>query len=241
MARGDMLYEKTPGFSRDAIVGSCSYSLTQREYSEALGYEERFLLSTLFHAVGRGGEVSTLTWNTVDWNETLQCLCVPWGEFKKGQQSELGFWPDSESYKLDFIHAQACALLAGYGGGSKGINGEIWMFPSYVDMAEGGAASKVSRVLTKCHEGKVEGIPAGATSHGVRVTATDTMLINSLIGIFPVIARSGWDFCPDSTFFQYPTQKLHQMVPGKTLDRDAGRFEWLEEVNQTVGRLLRFK
>ena len=195
--------------------------MKQHDLFEARGYEERCILCTLFHAVGRGGEVSTATWDNAYWNEELQHFSLHWGEYKNGQQYEMTFHPDMYSWELDWFHAMACFLLCGEGGHKASLasegDGINWMFPNYVDMAEGGAAAKCSRVLAKCKAGLVEGIPADTSSHGVRVTATDAMLQNHLLQFFSAIVRGGWNFSHDSVFFQYPTQKLHTIAAGKVL------------------------
>ena len=92
------------------------------------------------------------------------------------------YHPDAVSWELDQLNAMACMLLCGSGdhkasasGGDSAIN---WIFPAYVDMADGGAASKVARIFDKCQKGGVEGISEDAASHGVRVTATDEMVFN---------------------------------------------------------------
>ena len=84
-------------------------------------------------------------------------------------------------------------------------------------MAEGGAASKVSRILEKCRNGGVGGIPADSNSHGVRVGATDEMIFNHMLSVFAAIARGGWDFKADSMLFYYFTQELHVSQGGKAL------------------------
>ena len=164
IARGELISKKAVGMTRDALKECCAYLMKQHDLFEARGYEERCILCTLFHAVGRGGEVSTATWDNAYWNEELQHFSLHWGEYKNGQQYEMTFHPDMYSWELDWFHAMACFLLCGEGGHKASLasegDGINWMFPNYVDMAEGGAAAKCSRVLAKCKVGHVEGIPA---------------------------------------------------------------------------------
>lgn len=73
------------------------------------------------------------------------------GEAKKGVQYLMTFHLDATNWRIDVLHAIACYVLCGQIGGKvratpqeSGVN---WMFPSYVDLADGGAASKISRVV----------------------------------------------------------------------------------------------
>ena len=92
-----------------------------------------------------------------------------------------------------------------------------FMFPEYVDMADGGAASKVSRIIEKCRDGGVEGIPDDLTSHGIRVSAADEMMFNEHLPFFAAIARGGWDCKADTLLFFYLTLKKHVATAGKAL------------------------
>ena len=176
----------------------------------------------LYHAVGRGGEVSTSTWNSAQWEDGREFLSLDWGELKKGQEYIMTFHPDAKGWELNVYHAIACYLIGGHGkakaststSATKGVN---WILQGYVDMKDGGASTKVSNILEKCYKGGVEGVHEGATSHGLRVTATDDMVFNHLLAIFAAIARGGWDFKGDNMAFHYFTAKLHVVMSGKVL------------------------
>lgn len=132
------------------------------------------------------------------------------------------FHPDVKDWMLDIFHALACYLIAGPGKAkastSPAANNLIyWIFPSYVDMVKGGAASKASRIIAKCRENDVEGVVEGVNSHGIRVTATDDMTFHHLLSVFATIARGGWDFKSDNLAFYYFTKKLHIVSAGKVL------------------------
>mmetsp|Transcript_28891 Transcript_28891/g.44624 ORF Transcript_28891/g.44624 Transcript_28891/m.44624 type:complete len:533 (-) Transcript_28891:285-1883(-) len=211
--------KKAVGFGREVLVEICDYLMNQED--EALGCEERCIIALLYAAVGRDGEVSFTTWNSARWDKAREHLAFDWGEKKKGAQYLMTFHPDSTDWRVDVIHALACYVLCGQGGGkaptSPQESGVHWLFGSYVGMAEGGAASKVSRILEKCRNGGVDGVPADSNSHSVRVGATDDMIFNHMVSVFAAIARGGWDFKADSTLFHYFTQELHVSQGGKAL------------------------
>ena len=90
----------------------------------------------------------------------------------------------------------------------QGISRRMWHhlgFPGYVDMTDGGAASKVTRILAKCKAGGVKGIPANASSHGIRVSAINTMMFHEGLTLSSVIARGGWDHDQESMINCYFT------------------------------------
>mmetsp|Transcript_19499 Transcript_19499/g.42365 ORF Transcript_19499/g.42365 Transcript_19499/m.42365 type:complete len:741 (+) Transcript_19499:209-2431(+) len=222
--RGGTVSKKAVGFARAALANSCEFLMGQD--NQSLGYEERLVLLMLFHAVGRGGEVSTSTWDSARWDEDREFLELDWGEFKKGQQQIMTFHPDAKNWRLCIYHAFACYLLTSSGGNKASTTrveaGISWILASYVDMREGGAATKAGKILKKCRDGGVKGIPEESGSHGIRVAATDCMIFNHLLQVFDVIARGNWDFKSDNLAFHYFTQKLHVVCAGKAL---AGYYD----------------
>ena len=168
------------------------------------------------------GEVSTSTWNSAQWDDDREFLSLDWGELKKGQQYLMTFHPDAKSWELDVYHAIACYLIGGHGKAkastsTAATNGVNWILQGYVDMRDGGASTKVSSIIEKCYTCGVEGVHEGASSHGLRVTATDNMVFNHLLAVFATIARGGWDFKGDNLAFHYFTAKLHVVMAGKVL------------------------
>jgi len=220
ISRGESVTRKAVGLSRKALINCCRWLMRQED--QRLGYEERCILVTLYHAVGRGGEVSTSAWNNAEWNVDHEFLSLKWGEVKNGQQPEMTFHPDTKEWMLDIFHALACYLIAGHGKAkattsSAATDSIHWMFPSYVDMVKGGAANKASRIIGKCRDNGVEGVVKGVNSHGIRVTATDDMTFHHLLSVFATIARGGWDFKSDNLAFYYFTKKLNVVMAGKVL------------------------
>ncbi len=218
ISRGEAVSKKAIGLSKEAIKNCCRWLMKQE--NEALGCEERCILVILFHSVGRGGEVSTSTWDEAEWNVDQEFLSLKWGEIKNGRQHEMTFHPDAMDWMLDMFHALACYIIAGPATAPKSsaaASGVHWMFPAYVDMVKGGAASKASRIIEKCRKNGVEGIPDGASSHGIRVTATDDMTFHHLLSVFCAIARGGWDFKSDNLAFHYFTKRLNIVMAGKAL------------------------
>ena len=217
IARGGTISKKAVGMPREVLGYCCEALMKQDNFS--ISSEKRSILVALFHAVGRGVEVSTANWNSSYWNAQLQLFTLQWGEGKTGDQIELTFSNDANSWLLDYHHSLACNLIGGSGShkasSSDGVGG--WMHNAVVDMAEGGAANYVSRVLDECRSLGVEGIPDDTTCHGIRVTGTDEMMFNPALSIWAAIARGGWHCEADTLAFHYFTKKKHVVAAGLAL------------------------
>ena len=221
--RGGTVTKKHVGFPKKVLAACVLYLL--KKYCDGTGYEERATLVMLYHAVGRGSEVAATTWESATWDEDRQMLVFDWGEFKGGQQYIMTLHPsadEEDGWILDSLHSLACYILCGSttykASASAEETGINFMFKGYVDMADGSAASKVTRIIEKCRDGgAVEGIPDDLTSHGIRVSAADEMMFNVNLPFFAAIARGGWDCKADTLLFFYLTQRLHVSTAGKAL------------------------
>ena len=167
IGRGEKVKKKAVGMPRKVLVECGRYLM---KLSTAQSYEERAVIATLFSACGRSGEVAVSAWDNMTFDADKEVLCNYWGDLKNGTQYEMMYLNDAKDYPIDVPHAFACNLIIGGHGGHKASAspaeaGVHWMFPGYYDMADGGAASKVSRIIDKCREGgEVDGIPVDSTS-----------------------------------------------------------------------------
>ena len=223
--RGGKLKKKAVGMSLAAMKNSLLFLLKQEG---SLGYEERAIIVTLYHAVGRASEVDSSVWESASWDADRGMLTLDWGESKKGVQYAMTFHPqalespsdnnnqrvDDDSWLMCWFHSMACFLLCGPRKHASPNNAN-YLFAAYTGMAPGGAASKVTRILTKCSDGNVEDIPEGMASHGLRVTASDVMMFNHLLAFMSGIARGGWDCAADTLLFFYITNKKHVASAGR--------------------------
>ena len=187
--RGESIGERTEGIHRELLM-EIADSLLKKNTRESI--ESRAVLVMLYHAVGRGGEVSTSNWDTAIWE---QCrggrFYLDWGEVKGGKHCVLDFFPDASNFLICMIHSLAAYLITSSGkvqGSAVDPQAPSWIFPSFVDMAEGGATNKASRILKKL-VGEVEGLHNGHTAHGLRAGAADDMLLNKACNIIGAIFR----------------------------------------------------
>jgi hypothetical protein len=82
--RGESISEKAVGIARSTLKEMCRWLMSQE--NQVIGAEELCILVILFHAVGRGGEVSASTWDSAHWDVDREMSVLEWGELKKGLQ-----------------------------------------------------------------------------------------------------------------------------------------------------------
>ena len=107
--RGEKVSKKAVGFARKALSECCEFLMKQANGN--VGAEERAVLLMLYHAVGRGGEVSSTSWDLAQWKDDVECLLAQWGETKKGQQYGMSFHPDASNWRVCTFNALACYLI----------------------------------------------------------------------------------------------------------------------------------
>lgn len=67
--------------------------------------------------MGRTGEVALSSWLTGHWYENYQIFGLTWKEMKTGKEYLMTYFPDCDSFILDFYHAVGSYLLIGGGFG----------------------------------------------------------------------------------------------------------------------------
>ncbi|EJK48593.1 hypothetical protein THAOC_32595, partial [Thalassiosira oceanica] len=217
--RGGRVTKKAVGMSTEALKSTALF--LPKQDNKSLGYEDRAILVTLYHAVGRGGEVDSSTWESAQYDTDRSMLVFDWGESKNGVQYAMTMHPQNPGEKndgwlTDWNHAMAGHILCGPRKFSP-QNGISYLFPAYTGMAPGGAATRVSKIIKKARDGGVDGIPEEMASHGLRVTGTDVMMFNPHLPFMSGITRGGWDCQGDTMLFFYITNKKHVAEAGKVL------------------------
>ena len=219
LARGGRLSKKAIGFAKDTLRECCLYLLMHRDNQEQ-AVEERAVLTTLYHAVGRGGEVALSAWENLYWDDDRQHLAMDWGELKTSSQCIMTFHPDANDWVLDEIHSLACYALANPSAtrSSTAEANITYMFPAYASLSN--VSKKVSKILDKCRKSDdnphgVESIPPEAASHSIRVSSFNEALFGSTF--IEAVSRGGWGMEGDTTAFHYVMQPLHIAKAGKTL------------------------
>jgi hypothetical protein len=213
--RGENVRDRTQGIRRTLLIRLCDHLL---KVGSAKALEQRAILLTLYHSVGRGGEVSTLNFNNLRWSEDDEMLWTGWNELKTGRNTEISYHEDYDSYQVDQIHALACYIITAEGKlkGSADPDEPDWLFPDFANLADGGASTKATAIL-RALVGVVEGLDAKHTSHGLRAGPTDDMAMNRVCDVVCMIARGNWDWTGECQLFGYIFNPLHVSRAGKSL------------------------
>jgi hypothetical protein len=189
--RGETISDKRKGIRRKLLREICMYLLKQPNQIPKV---ERVVILALYYAVGRGGEVSAMNFNTMEWDAEDERLWTGWFEFKTGQSNAIDFLPDGEGdFLLDFYHAFAEYIICCKErlANSPNITEPNWLFPDYASLADGGAAAKTGRTLEKMVD-HVPGLTKKHGSHAFRDGATDDMLAHPMISLIEAIMRGNW-------------------------------------------------
>jgi hypothetical protein len=217
--RGETIKDSTVG-----IRGKLLARISDRLFKDGtqLSLCERAIVLTLYHAVGRGSEVSTCNFDLFRWDEDEECLWTAWQQVKTGRGTDLSFHPDATSYVTCEINALACYIVtAGNSLVNKESGAPDWLFPGLSDLSEkGGASSKATRILKKLI-GRVDGLRSEHTSHGLRAGPADEMAFNHLVHTVCMIARGDWDWKGECQLFGYLTNAVHVATAGKSLSNWA--------------------
>ena len=113
IAQGGCIYKQAVQVAREVIEEMCLHLMQQNNFG--LGCKERAVLVALFLAVGCGGDLSAISFDSAHFDIAREHFEVDWGEKKKGQQSIIIFQPDTKGWKLCFVHGLACYLIMGNG------------------------------------------------------------------------------------------------------------------------------
>ena len=190
--RGEAASDCASSIYRSVLISICAYLMS---LATATGYLLRAVMVTLYLAVGRASETSTSTLDSMVWNPSLDCAELDWREIKTGKSSMMSFFPDSESFYVDWNHTIGCYFIA-CGGllDSQPIpNGVKFLFPTYVNVSDGGIASRITTEL-KNMVGKVPNLTRKHTSQGFKHGAADDMSFNPRCNIVAIVARANWDY-----------------------------------------------
>ena len=128
--RGEPLEKRTKGVHAQLLESICD-ALMKEGTSDAM--EERSVLLSLYHSVGRGGEVSTSNWESATWEviHEQSHFGLNWGETKGGKDGLLTFYPDAKSFQMCFVHGMASYLVTAtgkFGAASVADDQPSWIF-----------------------------------------------------------------------------------------------------------------
>lgn len=214
--RGKSPEDKTEGLHADLLRRINHELISQNRFYD------RAVLNALYHEVGRSSEVALWTWESTKWNSCQEeQLESDWREVKTSKNGLTTWHCHANSFTIDSFHSMAAYLITLDGtfersSGSNSNSEASYVFPEFSDLANGGAAAKVSRVL-KGLIGKVDGLTEDPTGHSLCVGSADDMVYHNNFNLFAALSRGNWDFSGECTIFTYWTMKLFVGMAGKML------------------------
>jgi len=151
----------------------------------------RAIICSLYHAIGRAGEVGLIAWDLLQYNYCVLGPEVDWNDRKNGKSAPVTFFNDAHTYLIDWLHSIFCYLMAD---GSHSFSLQAGMYPEVLHDA--------------ANTGKVKGLNKRHTSHGLKHGAADDCTNNPLCNVVNTVCRANWDYSGES---------IMSSVAGKTL------------------------
>jgi len=219
--KGNNVSDGSASIWRTILISLCLYLLSENQKYN--GYFNRALICSLYHALGRAGELALNAWPSVEYNTSLLAPQLMWKEFKTGKSCPISFFPDFCSYLIDWCHCMFCYLVSdgsdSYSTQSSGVpDGNTFLFPSLRHKDQNAIARDVTALLHKVAKtGKVVGLTQKHSSQGFKHGAADDCSFNSNCPVPSTVARAGWDYSGEGMIFYYIFKAFHVATAGKTL------------------------
>lgn len=179
-------------------------------------------LGTDYLAAGRPSEVQTATLNTLMYSTKYKMAGFDWRQVKTGKSKPVWFANDYSSYYNDHYFQMACFYLSGQGQEYQDMTANNWLFPSLANLADSGAARKMSNFLedlqpsstsVEYRNRKVPEIPEGVTSYSIRSGALgDLMYCNVSSGVIKM--HGGHDDPENSKMWEYQNANPKSTLSG---------------------------
>ena len=195
--RGEAASDVAASITRELALGISRHLIKE---GTGTAYESRAVINTVRQAVGRGSESATATFDSLEHNTTIDAPVLDWREIKTGKSSLMSFFPEAKNWELDWNHSMACYMLV-YGNSFRMFpsennpDGVEFLFPSYVNVSDGGITAKIGRMLARIVKSNtVPGLTKRHTSHGFKHGVVDDLAHNPHVNIICIVCRANWDY-----------------------------------------------
>ena len=198
MKRGDILSDASDSIWKTVLEEICLFHMKE---GTSTGYMWRCVMIIFYMAIGRASEAMTMTWDTCNFNTSLECLESKWMELKTGKISPMSFFADAESFKACAVHALFCYLVSDGGNsfafksGTVPADGAKCVFPHFYDAKSGQIAGKITSNLHGIAKtGEVAGLTLAHSSQGLKHGAADDCTYNQFCNMVSIMSRANWDY-----------------------------------------------
>lgn len=147
-------------------------------------YERRAVLTIVYSAVGRGGEVAQASWSNMRWDVEEECVVMDWANLKNSTQKGMTLHPDFSNMECCVFHSIACLLAM------RGHIQSSWLFPE-LNALKNSCVYKLTSYLrdfvSSAIDGEseddpkppsVDGLGMNHTSHGLRKGSVNAICLD---------------------------------------------------------------
>lgn len=187
---GVAVEDKSEPVGRDLLILLNHLALTRGAVEDI---EYRAALNMTFCAVGRAGECGLSTYNLAQYNTVYETFQLEWQERKTLAQKPMNFFPDAESFEIDFYHSMACYWVVGAGSQhiSPATQNTGVVTPIFPFLVVGSAATKLTEYMRKLAPLTDNQVPAYVTATALRVGGVQEV-VNRTADIVAGTIRGGW-------------------------------------------------
>ncbi len=201
----------TPDGSRDTVplgrqaIKNMSLQFFKSMHDGSVGYRKHLdygLACTVnYHAIGRAGECSMLSFKTCYWDENLGCFVLHWPEAKTSETKWIHMFPAApqHGWKLDFYFWMALYHMMDKHNETTTVE-DHWVFKTLA--AASSASTIVNNGITHCQEKGIIGVPRNATPTSIRCGAI-TDAIRGGCTLAETATRSGHNVDPLCALWEY--------------------------------------
>lgn len=170
--------------------------------ADTLSFQQRCLLILQWQALGRVSEITSLTFQSIEWYDNFKSLNLTMNRDKVGLEHTIGVFLHCKDWLLCPLHAIAAMIAMG-----ATSSGRLFPF-----VPESNAASHVNSLLSALCSAAQEDVALGMefsalckklTSHSPRSGACTEANENPEMQLQWVVPRGGWDLSGILTIFSY--------------------------------------
>ena len=182
--------------------------------------EDRFILLTMWLAVGRATEVGLSSWNSAYWSTIHNSLFLNWMELKVSRQKIMNFSNDANSYKLDWFFAGFMYFVSGRGIAGPDDKAQF-IFPKLANNEAANAADYISQLLKRYH-GVIADVLEDISSKDLRYGPVAIIYLHLFGGLEICSSRGGW--MPDDVLDKKAGALVHYLTMIEVQVAQGGRI-----------------
>eukprot|EP00602_Paraphysomonas_sp_CaronLab_P013469 CAMPEP_0185042106 /NCGR_PEP_ID=MMETSP1103-20130426/42153_1 /TAXON_ID=36769 /ORGANISM="Paraphysomonas bandaiensis, Strain Caron Lab Isolate" /LENGTH=691 /DNA_ID=CAMNT_0027582111 /DNA_START=1156 /DNA_END=3231 /DNA_ORIENTATION=- len=190
--------EKVSGIGREVVMGVIEQLYRSGQPKDIL---TSAYIALTYAAQGRASEACFSSFRYYEWNFEEGCLRSLWSEFKTSLLKVMNFFVDYSDPEMCVFFTLGSYWATSLPGHFSDEETEFWIFPELA-LNTTSISGSFTRTMRR-FVGKVPGLYADVTLKSLRVGSTNEVAKNPSAGLYPAIARGGWDFRGETAAFEY--------------------------------------